>query len=259
MDKNKDDNKEIQKVPKLSPEELAEKSILAKRGLRDLGVLPTEQELLKKIRGNYTDIYLIPEWRHECIKLCKEILSTNKNQYLTLYIYGICLCLNGRATASTSDYEEAMNCASKLLNEWRSDFYDLILKLRADSFYGMGNYKDALQDYMQLISLDNPDEPYHQIIANMADSYYHLGDIKNANLYIDEAIRMSENSEYHILKKAEFLDDDEAYNATSEKLKIWDEDNIEYMAKLDSLLILEEALYTNPIKKLEKYFPEKNT
>jgi len=34
---------------------------------------------------------------------------------------------------------------------------------------------------------------------------------------------------------------------------IWDEDNMEYMAKLDSFLILEEAIYTNPIKKLEKY------
>ena len=253
MSKDKDDNKEIQKVINLSPEKLAENATLAKKGLRDLGILPTEQELLKKIRENYTDIYLVPEWRHECIKLCEEILSTNKNQYFTLYIYGICLYLNGRATASVSNYEEAINCASKLLNEWHSDYYDLILKLRADSFYGMENYKDALQDYMQLISLDDPGEPYHQILANMADCYHHLGDTKNANLYIDEAIRMSDNNEYHILKKAEFLNDDEAYNATSKELKIWDEDNMEYMAKLDSFLILEEAIYTNPIKKLEKY------
>lgn len=104
-----DNNKRIQKLLKYSLIKLNDDSSLAKRGLRDLGVWPKIQTLLKEIdtqflTGNY----------QKCLDLCDEVLlSVPLNiSSLPYKLYSL---------IQLEKYDEALACADQL-SEVASDF-----------------------------------------------------------------------------------------------------------------------------------------
>lgn len=98
-----DKDKEIQKVPKLSLEKLSEDSSLAKRGLRDIGIWPKIQILLKEIQKQY-----FAHNYQKCIDLCDEVLASEPMLYVPLSRKALCLL-------RLEKYEEAIIWFDKAL------------------------------------------------------------------------------------------------------------------------------------------------
>jgi tetratricopeptide (TPR) repeat protein len=125
-------NKQIQKISKLSLEKLSEDSKLVKKGLRDLNVWPKIEELFNKLRK----LYEVGEIQ-ECITIAEEILKTDSYHFFTLCYYGRSLYLAER-------YEEALKIFNRCLEE--KEYYFLWL-FRGDCYYRLSEYKKAKEDY----------------------------------------------------------------------------------------------------------------
>lgn len=81
-----DKDKQIQKVDKLSLKKLSEDSSLAKRGLRDIGIWPKVQTLLKEIEKQY-----FAHNYQKCIDFCDEALASEPMLYVPLCFKALCL------------------------------------------------------------------------------------------------------------------------------------------------------------------------
>ncbi len=81
-----DKDKQIQKVDKLSLKKLSEDSSLAKRGLRDIGIWPKVQTLLKEIEKQY-----FAHNYQKCIDICDEALASEPLLYVPLCFKALCL------------------------------------------------------------------------------------------------------------------------------------------------------------------------
>ena len=100
---NKDKNKKIIKSPFYSLEKLSEDSSIAKRGLRDLGIWPQMQILLKEIEKQYFEHNY-----QKCIDLCDEALASEPLLSVPLRFKALCL-------AWLDKYEEAIIWFDKAL------------------------------------------------------------------------------------------------------------------------------------------------
>src|SRR3989344_3115624 len=212
MNKDKDDKKALQKVSPQTPQKLGEGSSLAKRGLQDLGVLPSVRELLRQLQENFKKIhYRDPAVLKEYISLCEEVLSTHPYQRLALHYYAVALKLKG-------EYEKAIEVTSKILSEHSDDFQ--MYGIRAECYLKLGEYQKALDDYKNEILFDDDlsDEPFdkelsghikQKVFSNMAECYSQLGDFAGAHEYIDKAIK-EEDEEIEdgksLVKKAEIFE-----------------------------------------------------
>ncbi|MEX0918482.1 MAG: tetratricopeptide repeat protein [Candidatus Paceibacterota bacterium] len=98
-----DKDKQIQKVDKLSLKKLSEDSSLAKRGLRDIGIWPKIQTLLKEIEENYSK-----KNYDRCIELCDEVLKTEPLALLPL-------CYKAFSFEQLANYKEAVIWYDKAL------------------------------------------------------------------------------------------------------------------------------------------------
>lgn len=81
-----DKDKQIQKIDKLSLKKLSEDSSLAKRGLRDIGIWPKVQTLLKEIEKQY-----LAHNYQKCIDICDEALASEPLLYVPLCFKALCL------------------------------------------------------------------------------------------------------------------------------------------------------------------------
>jgi len=125
-----DNNKQIQKVSKLSLEKLSEDSKLVKRGLRDLSIWPKIEELFAKLKAAYENGQI-----DECMKIAEEILQTDSNHFFTLCYYGRCLYQKG-------EYEKSLEYLTRCLDEEENYFF--LWKFRGDCYYKMKDYKKAI-------------------------------------------------------------------------------------------------------------------
>lgn len=98
-----DKDKQIQKVDKLSLKKLSEDSSLAKRGLRDIGIWPKVQTLLKEIEKQY-----FAHNYQKCIDICDEALASEPLLYVPLCFKALCL-------VRLEKYEEAIIWFDKAL------------------------------------------------------------------------------------------------------------------------------------------------
>jgi len=98
-----DKDKQIQKVDKLSLKKLSEDSSLAKRGLRDIGIWPKVQTLLKEIEKQY-----LAHNYQKCIDICDEALASEPLLYVPLCFKALCL-------VRLEKYEEAIIWFDKAL------------------------------------------------------------------------------------------------------------------------------------------------
>ncbi|MBU0531375.1 tetratricopeptide repeat protein [Patescibacteria group bacterium] len=99
-----DQNNSLQKIdPEKSLKKLSEDSSLAKRGLRDIGIWPKIQILLKEIEKNYFDKNYT-----RCIELCDEVLKTEPLALLPL-------CYKAFSFEQLANYEEALLWYDKAL------------------------------------------------------------------------------------------------------------------------------------------------
>ena len=98
-----DKDKQIQKVDKLSLKKLSEDSSLAKRGLRDIGIWPKVQTLLKEIEKQY-----FAHNYQKCIDICDEALASEPLLYVPLCFKALCL-------VRLEKYEEAIVWFDKAL------------------------------------------------------------------------------------------------------------------------------------------------
>ncbi len=98
-----DKDKQIQKVDKLSLKKLSEDSSLAKRGLRDIGIWPKIQTLLKEIEAQF-----FAHNYQKCIELCDEALASEPVLYVPLCFKALCF-------VRLEKYEEAINWFDKAL------------------------------------------------------------------------------------------------------------------------------------------------
>jgi len=100
-----DQNKSLQKIdPEKSLKKLSEDSSLAKRGLRDIGIWPKIQVLLKEIEKQY---YSEKNY-NRCIELCDEVLKTEPLALLPL-------CYKAFSYSKLAHHEEALVWYDKAL------------------------------------------------------------------------------------------------------------------------------------------------
>jgi tetratricopeptide (TPR) repeat protein len=184
-----DKDKQIQKVSKLSLEKLSEDSKLAKRGLRDLSIWPKIEELFAKLKAAYENGQI-----DECIKIAEEILQTDSNHFFTLCYYGRCLYQKG-------EYEKSAEYLTRCLDE--EENYYFLWKFRGDCYYKMKNYKKAIEDYKKSLALDSTNTA---TIDDIAQCSFLLGDFKTAHDFIDEAIKIENESDMPMIRKAQFFE-----------------------------------------------------
>ena len=184
-----DKDKQIQKVSKLSLEKLSEDSKLVKRGLRDLSIWPQIEELFAKLKAAYENGQI-----DECIKIAEEILQTDSNHFFTLCYYGRCLY-------QKSEYEKSAEFLTRCINDEENYFF--LWKFRGDCYYKMQDYEKAITDYKKSLELDPTNGATLDDIAQCA---FLLGDFKTAHDYIDEAIKIEEESDMPMIRKAQFFE-----------------------------------------------------
>ncbi|MFA6076873.1 MAG: tetratricopeptide repeat protein [Candidatus Paceibacterota bacterium] len=220
MDDEKD--KKIITSPYYSLEQLKKHSSLAKRGLRDLNILPEIQTLIVKMKeecfaGNF----------QECINLCDEILKSipaySEPLYKNEIFFYKCACLS-----YLNKYEEAIIWIDKALEYYPDD--KEFFHLKANCFYSLSNYEEALKWYNKdsenyyekatcLYSLGNYEESlkwYDKVIENWsgniptpngflgrvnmfynkASCLYHLNRYEEALVWFDKALE--KNPEYQL-------------------------------------------------------------
>ena len=194
-----DKDKQIQKVSKLSLEKLSEDSKLVKRGLRDLSIWPKIEELFAKLKAAYEN-----GQTDECMKIAEEILQTDSNHFFTLCYYGRCLY-------QKDEYEKSAEYLTRCLDEEENYFF--LWKFRGDCYYKMKDYERAITDYKKSLELDSTNGATLDDIAQCA---FLLGDFKTAHDYIDEAIKIENESDMPMIRKAQFF---EYQNAIPEALE----------------------------------------
>ena len=182
-------NKQIQKVSKLSLEKLSEDSKLVKRGLRDLSIWPKIEELFSKLKIAYENGQI-----DECMKIAEEILQTDSNHFFTLCYYGRCLY-------QKSEYEKSAEYLTRCLNEEENYFF--LWKFRGDCYYKMKDYERAITDYKKSFELDPTNGATLDDIAQCA---FLLRDFKTAHNFIDEAIKIENESDMPMIRKAQFFE-----------------------------------------------------
>ena len=125
-----DKNKQIQKVDKFSLKKLSEDSALAKRGLRDLGIWPKIQTLLKEIEKQY-----FAHNYQKCINLCDEVLASEPLHFPPLY-YKAC------SLVRLEKYAEALAWLNKAL-EVEPDF-EIALSNKGFCLLQLKKYDEAI-------------------------------------------------------------------------------------------------------------------
>ena len=184
-----DKDKQIQKVSKLSLEKLSEDSKLVKRGLRDLSIWPKIEELFSKLKSAYENKKI-----EECIKIAEEILQTDSNHFFTLCYYGRCLYQKG-------EYEKSAEYLTRCLNEEENYFF--LWKFRGDCYYKMKDYEKAIEDYKKSLELDSTNAA---TVDDIAQCFFLLGNFNAAHDYIDQAIRVENESDMPMIRKAQFFE-----------------------------------------------------
>lgn len=184
-----DKDKQIQKVSKLSLEKLSEDSKLVKRGLRDLSIWPKIEELFAKLKAAYENGQI-----NECMKIAEEILQTDLNHFFTLCYYGRCLY-------QKDEYEKSAEYLTRCLNEEENYFF--LWKFRGDCYYKIKDYERAITDYKKSLELDPTNGATLDDIAQCA---FLLGDFKTAHDFIDEAIKIENESDMPMIRKAQFFE-----------------------------------------------------
>lgn len=184
-----DNDKQIQKVPKLSLEKLSEDSKLVKRGLRDLNVWPQIEDIFNRVKDKYQAGQI-----DECIKLCLEILHTDPSHFFTLCYYGRCLYHKG-------DYENSVKYLTECIDEESNYFF--LWKFRGDCYFRLKEYNKALKDYKESLKLDPMNGA---TLDDIAQCLFLLGDLKNAHNYIDQAIQIENESDMPMIRKAQFFE-----------------------------------------------------
>jgi len=211
-----DKSKQIQKIDRLSLKKLSEDSKLVKRGLRDLSIWPKVEELFAKLKAAYENGQI-----DECVKIAEEILQTDSNHFFTLCYYGRCLY-------QKDEYEKSAEYLTRCLNEEENYFF--LWKFRGDCYYKMKDYKRAIIDYKKSLDLDPTNGA---TLDDMAQCAFFLGDFKTAHDYIDEAIKIENESDVPMIRKAQFFEFQQGkiealnqYKRTLEKFR-----NSEYATK----------------------------
>jgi len=187
MDDN--NNKKLIKSPYYSLEKLSEDSSLVKRGLRDLNLWPKIEDIFNKLKEKYQAGLI-----DECIKLCLEVLATDSNHFFTLCYYGRCLYQKG-------EYEKSIEYLTRCLNDESNYFF--IWQFRADSYWKLNDYQNALNDYLTAIDLDPSVGASYD---NVAMCFFNLGEHSKAHEYIDQAILMENESDMPMIRKAQFFE-----------------------------------------------------
>ncbi|MFA6076874.1 MAG: tetratricopeptide repeat protein [Candidatus Paceibacterota bacterium] len=216
MDNGKD--KKIITSPYYSLDKLSEDSGLLKRGLRDLSLWPQVQDIFNKLNEKFcaglTD---------ESIELCLEILATDPNHFTTLWYYGRCLLEKG-------EYEKSIEYFTRCLNENEESSNFFILIFRGDAYWKLGDYKNALNDFLKAIDLD---PSIGVSYVNVAICFSSMGEHDKAHEYIDQAISMDNKSDLPMGKKAEIFENQgkiaEALEQYKKTLKMFPDD--EYAKK----------------------------
>jgi tetratricopeptide (TPR) repeat protein len=197
-----DEDKQIQKIQKLSLEKLSEDSKLVKRGLRDLSVWPKIEELFNELKSNYEKGEI-----EKCIKIAEEILQTDPNHFFTLCYYGRCLYQKG-------NFEKSAEYLTRCLEDESNYFF--LWKFRGDSYYKMGEYEKALEDYKKSLELDSTNGA---TLDDIAQCYFLLGDSETAHDFIDQTIQIESESDMPMIRKAQFFEYQGKINEAIEQYK----------------------------------------
>jgi len=134
-----DKDKQIQKIDKLSLKKLSENSSLAKRGLRDLGIWPKIQTLLKEIEEQY-----FAHNYQACLNLCNELLSTEPHSFSVITFKGLSLI-------RLENYEDAIICFDQLLEE-KADF-EIALSNKGLCLLKLGKHHEAITFLKKALSI----------------------------------------------------------------------------------------------------------
>ena len=180
-----DKDKQIQKIPEYSIVKLGEISDLAKRGLRDLGITITDDELLKKFNSLLHEFVNIPKDKedallknifektgvkfdskklnklvNEIIALCKKILRgarlNSSQEYEIMFYYGYFLMRAKLYAEAAEMFEKCLSKHNQLrtgLREhglyWTNDV--CISSILGDCYLKIKNYDNALKGYNESI------------------------------------------------------------------------------------------------------------
>jgi len=198
-----DQNKSLQKIdPEKSLKKLSEDSSLAKRGLRDIGIWPKIQILLKEIEKNYFD-----KNYKRCIELCDEVLKTEPLALLPL-------CYKAFSFEQLANYEEALIWYDKALqteisleetpseekfekaNKARPKFdFEIVVGKKAFSLLRLEKYSEAIDCLDQALKVF-PDNYIN--LSNKGFCLEKLGKINEAlECYEKSLILQPSNDKYY--------------------------------------------------------------
>ncbi|MDP3763387.1 MAG: tetratricopeptide repeat protein [bacterium] len=136
-----------------------------------------EKILIDKIgtkfrEGNFTD----------CLKLSEALLKTNKDEFDALCYKGTCLSKLGR-------HKEAINIITECISIRDNLFF--LWSARGDSYYELGEYEDAADDYKKSLEL----EENGSVMDTCARALFRIGEVDEALILIKKAIDIGKSSE----------------------------------------------------------------
>ncbi len=176
---NNDKNKKLIKSPYYSLEKLSEDSSLVKRGLRDLGILPKIQTLLKEI-----SIQFHGHNYQKCIDLCDEILITEPNTLLFLCYKALSLQELGQLEDALFWFDKALSIDSE---------FTVALCNKADILRVLGRYEEAITLYDKVF-IKEPDWMI-SLVGNKGDALYNLGRYEDALIFYNQVLSIEPNNE----------------------------------------------------------------
>ncbi|MEK7076268.1 MAG: tetratricopeptide repeat protein, partial [Patescibacteria group bacterium] len=128
-----------------------------------------------------------------CLVILEELLNRENNN-LDAKIW------KARILQKREKYPEAVQLFTECLSKEKG--YAFVWQFRGDCYWKIGDYKNALSDYLRAIELD----PTNGVVYdNAAMCYFNVGDHNKAHEFIDKAIALEEE-EMPMIRKAQFFE-----------------------------------------------------
>ncbi|MFH1170402.1 MAG: tetratricopeptide repeat protein [Candidatus Vogelbacteria bacterium] len=129
-----------------------------------------------------------------CLVILEELLNRENNN-LDAKIW------KARILQKQEKYPEAVQLFTECLSIEKG--YAFVWQFRGDCYWKIGDYKNALSDYLRAIELD----PTNGVVYdNVAMCFFNLSEYSKAHEYIDQAISLENGNDMPMIRKAQFFE-----------------------------------------------------
>lgn len=250
-----DKDKQIQKVDNLSLKKLSEDSNLAKRGLRDIGIWPKVQTLLKEIDKQYfADNY------QKCIDLCDEVLASEPLLYLPLCFKALCLTRLRKYEEAIIWFDKALQTElpleiTPLEQKYEKDErvntkpdFEIVIANKGFCLIQLGKYEEAITCLNKALEI-NPQNYIH--LKNKAFCFSGLGKNDEALIFYEKALVLQPIADKYYDFKGTLNDYYQLLRKTPESELLTRIDNFYYTNEKELAFLLWQAYLDDKNENLE--------